>query len=127
MANENPFRASTKKVFDGIRERISNNVQRKLALAIYAELTNVTPVDTGRARSSWRLTEGFIDPSTEEGEGPFVPKPPNLPSDDGRLNKVYFITNNLPYINPLNDGHSTQAGQFFVQQAVKFATKQVKV
>jgi hypothetical protein len=66
------------------------------ALDIYADLIDETPVDTGRARQGWQL------------------------DDAGDAIK---ITNNVEYIGALNNGHSKQAPQHFVEAIVDRHTR----
>ena len=104
---------------------------RKVALAIDQALVLSTPVDTGRARSNWQVNvaapaEGVVT-SFPKAEGDAV----GLPGTSGTFamqaaianTKGYsgggiYITNNLPYIIPLNDGHSKQAEPGFVENAI---------
>ena len=100
--------------------------QRATALEILTGLTRTTPVDTGRAASSWRLNKGVPDPSFEPA-GQTSYKPP-LPPSGASLGtgETLFISNNLPYIVRLNEGHSEKAGPFFVEQEVALATARIK-
>jgi hypothetical protein len=101
-----------------------------LALDIQANLQEDTPRDTSWARSNWVLSSGVPvdDPSVAEVKNP-------TPSDVARAaarqadavaaivdynldQGSIFTTNNVPYIIPLNEGHSKQAGAAFVQRAV---------
>lgn len=58
---------------------------------IMHDLVLVTPVDTGLAQDSWRLN---------------VKK------------KSVVISNNVPYINELNRGHSQQAPPYFIEKVL---------
>lgn len=79
-------------------------IVRKLALDAYDAVTKKTPVDTGRAKGNWNLGAGKMDTVvTEETRT----KHPTLKKGDGK--KVLYITNHLPYIQALENGHSTQA------------------
>lgn len=60
----------------------------KMGLDLMAGLIQTTPVDTGRARAGWQL----------ENEGDFA-----------------VVSNMVPYIGVLNDGHSQQAPAGFVE------------
>lgn len=96
---------------------------RKVALQIYGGVTKKTPVDTGRARANWNMNVGSIDYSVDspdqygkstgkhkgEGSAPASPRAKQLKLDKGDGEKVIYITNNLPYIGELENGHSTQA------------------
>lgn len=107
-------------------------VVRKAALAIDQALVLNTPVDTGRARANWQVNVGA--PAT----GDVTVFPPSNKTDAigvrgassefaitaaieatrGYQGGTIFIVNNLPYIVPLNDGHSKQAPSGFVQNAI---------
>jgi hypothetical protein len=91
---------------------------RKIGLDALTGLVNMTPVDTGRSKGNWNVT--FNDRGTE-------------PSSDGRMDKTgansitkgttdiiaatarngtpktIYITNNVPYIEDLENGKSKQA------------------
>jgi len=77
---------------------------RTIALHVWNGVTNKTPVDTGRARANWNLATGSADTSTtiSTSEKHF-----SLSKGDGK--KVIYITNNLPYINMLENGSSRKA------------------
>ena len=71
-----------------------------------------TPVDTGRARANWQVAIGTIPSGTLEL---------NDKSGQATINKVQaasmgvvagdviYLTNNLPYAVPLEEGYSKQA------------------
>lgn len=70
-----------------------------------------TPVDTGRARGNW-FTElnGVSDASTEKTrEGAKRMREIRGATLSFKIGQSMSIVNNLPYIIPLEDGHSTQA------------------
>jgi hypothetical protein len=74
-------------------------------------ITQGTPVDTGRARANWFVSEGAPRLETTES---IVPEPrPRLTGES-----VMFITNSLPYIVPLEYGHSKQAPYGMVRKAI---------
>jgi hypothetical protein len=107
-------------------------VVRKAALAIDQALVLSTPVDTGRARANWQVNVGA------PASGDVETFPPSMGSDaigvigasgefamtaaiEGTKDfqgGVIYIVNNLPYITPLNEGHSKQAPSGFVQNAI---------
>jgi hypothetical protein len=77
-----------------------------------------TPVDTGRARASWKVGVGEIDTSVA----------PEGPNDGGQAlvegtAEIFdikkpartWITNSIPYIGALEDGSSKQAPQGMVK------------
>lgn len=63
-------------------------MDRKRVGRLMADLVEATPIDTGFARSRWKMT----------------------PSKKG-----FDITNDAPYIFVLNNGHSKQAPRLFVE------------
>lgn len=92
-----------------------------------------TPVDTGWAAANWVPSVGvpkiFADP-------PGDPTPAMIAARrrDGEqgLNEVLawtidngaiFLTNSVPYIQPLNAGHSTQSPPGFVQAAMELGVQ----
>lgn len=89
---------------------------------IVQTVTLATPVDEGTARGNWfaslgspnlQADEAFKDKSGQTtisiAKQTISKKIPEQP---------IYITNNLPYIDPLNKGHSSQAPAGFVEKAV---------
>lgn len=58
-------------------------VQKKVAFDLFRRIVKKTPVDTGRARASWTISANGADQTV--------------------------ISNNVPYITALEDGHSKKA------------------
>lgn len=113
-------------------------VVRKTALVADQAVVTGTPVDTGRARSNWITRMGEAEDSTIDpyspGEGGST-GPQNTQAAIEQCQRVVasyqlggniHITNNLPYIQRLNDGHSQQAPANFVETAVLEAVEAVK-
>ena len=71
---------------------------RKIFFTGVREVIKETPVDTGRARANWQGTAK------------------NLPVHV--LGQKFVLSNNLPYINKLEMGHSKQAPSGWVRKAV---------
>jgi hypothetical protein len=114
--------STVKQAFMNIQASVNRDYARLLAGRIYTRLLKSTPVDTGRARASWRVTKNQTDPSWESDKDKTSFTPPQMPEfGDRGDDDVYYVTNNVPYIIPLNHGHSQQAGEFFVEQAVEEA------
>lgn len=99
-------------------------VIRKLAIDIFTDLLRASPVDTGRFRANWVLSVG--SPSRRilwamSDVGQQMQTQINLAvkrAEQASGREVIFITNNLPYATPLNEGWSKQAPAGFVQMAV---------
>lgn len=68
------------------------DVSARMDLAVDL-LRKVTPVDTGYARSRWKVKRYLLVPGGE-------------------------ITNDADYIVKLNQGHSQQAPRYFIEQAL---------
>lgn len=105
---------------------------RATALVVDQAVVLATPVDTGRARSNWRVSAGAPDGNVRE---PYVPGEGGSTAAQntraalaqgreaiagaGANVRAIYISNNLPYIQPLNDGSSAQAPAGFVELAVQ--------
>lgn len=93
-------------------------VVKRTAFNLFGKIVRRTPVDTGRARASWDMTEGapssFVRPPLMPGQKK-KSKPEatqaalgnQLASISGE--KPIFITNNVEYIGRLEYGSSSQA------------------
>lgn len=106
-----------------------------IGLGITANLKRDTPRDTSWARSNWigskrtpavALKEPSGRPSgadVAQARGAQAAGEAALASynlADGSL----FVTNNVPYIVPLNSGSSKQAGAGFVERAIEQAIRE---
>lgn len=87
-------------------------LQRKIALQALQGLVLKTPVDTGRARANWQVTldepaGGTLEATDPSGGGTIAGGAATIGAVEpyGSI----WITNNLPYIEELEDGHSDQA------------------
>lgn len=106
---------------------------RDVAFEIHGKIVDRTPIDTGRAKASWRLNPGVADPSVEpvladkvnvitgavieragQGESPLFSsqaaavaraQQQKIPVGTDRI----VISNNLDYIEKLENGTSQQA------------------
>jgi hypothetical protein len=105
-----------------------NTVLQRLALDIMGRIILRTPVDTGRARSSWDLSIGAPSewvPPEREGKGKkivagqtftmsanagsSVDSKAFATAKDITATQPVFIVSNLDYIEALENGHSKQA------------------
>lgn len=85
-------------------------VVKRVALDLFSRIVRKTPVDTGRARASWNISAGAPDLSIPEGQT-FSAKNPTqaLSNVNVESGQTIYITSNLSYIVPLEEGHSQQA------------------
>lgn len=115
----------------------ADKLTRKVALAADQAVVSATPVDTGRARSNWIAQIGapasqVIEPYAPGEAGSTGNSNVQAATDQAEqvisgynYGEEIHITNNLPYIQRLNDGHSAQAPANFVEQAVLEAVRVV--
>lgn len=129
-------------------EVASNNTAKDAARAALFELVMGTPIDVGVARSNWKVGIGSPFMGTRQGAfRPFLSrwrKPKGKGGSMGdrsnlagvmqqamvklnarKTDEVIYISNQLPYIEPLNNGHSKQVRPGFINRAMASAKKQV--
>lgn len=104
--------------------RNTDLVVRKMAITVDGTVVLATPVKTGRARGNWQVEVGAEPPqgvleTTDPGGARAIElaKTAIAQYKGGQGNAIH-ITNNLPYIGRLNNGHSAQAPAGFVEKAV---------
>lgn len=120
---------------DRIAVKVEGNVERAVkdcAGAVARSVISNTPADTGRARSNWtagmdealaKMLPAYVPGekgSTAEANAEIAINQAIEEIDrfDINANRSVHISNSLPYIGALNDGHSKQAPAGFVQMAV---------
>jgi hypothetical protein len=118
-----------------IAVQVEGNVDRAVKDCAGAAAKSViqgTPVDTGAARSNWLAALDAPAAGTVPAHAPGTAGSTGdanaavaieqvgevIEKFDLAKNKSIHITNNLPYIGALNDGHSRQAPADFVRLAV---------
>lgn len=111
--------------------RTSDLLMKQAAIKVITEVVHRTPVDTGMARSNWKIT---VDQPFTEILPPYSPGH-RLGRGETRNaglallqagrdvrkhkhGKTIFITNNVPYIETLNTGSSAQAPANFVVHGI---------
>lgn len=115
--------------------------EREIALAVIADVSKRTPVDVGTARSNWMLSLGSLATGIRSAFSPYVSRwrKPYGPGGSiaetrnqagvvwaaanllkGRTeDQSIYITNNSPYIEVLNQGHSERAPAGFIQAGIQ--------
>jgi hypothetical protein len=98
-------------------------VIRKIAIECFRRIILGTPVDTGRARGNWQASTGSMAGGTVEkldttGSATIAAMISEVSGWTPKDDLPAFITNNLPYIQRLNEGWSKQAPAHFVEQVV---------
>lgn len=112
----------------------TDKLVRRVGVVVDQAVVSATPVDTGRAKSNWIATlnspaQGMIDAYVSEGGAGANEQAATAQAEAVIKNysagNTIHITNNLPYIQRLNDGYSAQAPANFVQEAVVEAARAV--
>jgi hypothetical protein len=85
-----------------------------------SRLKQASPVDTGRFRVSWQVGENAA-PGGEKPAGTYTgtPQIDRIGYSQEKIGNVYSVHNNLPYAEPLANGHSNQAPKGWVQGVAK--------
>ncbi|WHI46596.1 hypothetical protein [Microbulbifer sp. VAAF005] len=97
----------------------ADRLYRATNIELFNSVIRDTPVDTGRARGNWQTTVGApaqssslrLDRSGAEAQTEVI-------QNVRGLDKVNYLINNLPYIQPLEYGHSKQAPAGMVRRNV---------
>lgn len=97
----------------------------EVATEIGKEVVTKTPVDTGHARANWRpgLNAAPVVPVTradKTGAGTIARI--GVVAKQFKAGDTFFLGNNVPYIEALNNGSSPQAPKGYIQKAVDTAT-----
>lgn len=96
-----------------------NDVATGLALRLWKEISARTPVDKGRARANWQLGSsvkpGTIDSGFSKNESPV---PDEAAVAEMAASDRKWIFNNLPYIERLEAGSSSQAPSGMVAESL---------
>jgi hypothetical protein len=88
---------------------------RAVKMELFRSVIQDTPVDTGRARGNWQATIG--SPATDEIDNEDINVAlAGVASNLGKVADVSFLANNLPYIEKLEEGSSTQAPSGMVRR-----------
>jgi hypothetical protein len=120
-SNFQQFKAEVGRFADEeVPERV-REVQVKIGLQALRGVVNKTPVDTGRARGNWQTTLG--DPATgtldttDPGGNQTIARGSNTVTTSDPFS-VIWLSNNLPYIERLENGYSQQAPNGMVSTTV---------
>jgi len=114
---KNDVEADLKKAYETKVVNFSTKRIRQMAFIIDRDVVENTPVKTGHAESNWIPT--INAPSKQIIELGQSPQKVMDVTRDMDLTDTIFITNNLPYIKPLNDGSSKQMAAGFVERAIQ--------
>jgi len=109
----------------------TTTLMRKTVLTVTSAVVLRTPVDTGRARSNWQTQIGSAPAGPvgaytvgSKGSTEAAAVAQVMAQAQGEMARLtqrdteVFLVNNLPYINRLDKGHSSQAASGFVKEAI---------
>lgn len=86
---------------------------RKIIIDLDTRVVLDTPVDTGRARGNWFASlstpSSEVDDDAVDKSGAAAIAGIDRLAAGIKIGEVAWLTNNLPYILPLENGHSKQA------------------
>ncbi|EEW2576068.1 HK97 gp10 family phage protein [Escherichia coli] len=85
---------------------------RFISLQLLNEIVSRSPVDTGRFRANNQVSIGFPEYSTTDAtdkNGAATLQQGSSVIAQGKPYSIIYIQNNLPYAEPLENGHSQQA------------------
>lgn len=103
-------------------------LQRMVALKVFTKLVQGNPVDTGRARASWTVNVNrpnrAVKPPKPSGTVAY-PEPP-FPEVQVKLGETIWISNSLPYIFSLEQGHSGQAPNGWIRVSVEEVRQELR-
>jgi len=114
-------------ILDDIEEDLNEEV-RIVALNLLNGLTLRTPVDSGRARGNWNVSPSESpNRSVDESRRADQARAEGTATINSVISQGDFptitISNNLPYIEKLNDGSSLQAPKKFVEMVINRVTR----
>lgn len=117
------FRSRIAKVYQNKVIKPLEKRVRAVAIKLDEELALTTPVKTGRARANWLPSLNTpetrtVEPNQKPGITPVLAA--------YKIDDTVLISNNLPYIQRLNDGSSKQAPAGFVESAIARAKRIVR-
>ena len=102
---------------------------RATAVVVNQTVVLTTPVKFGHARANWQI--GIDTSITEEIDENDISGAATISRNNGTIRsstpqKIIVLSNNVPYIQQLNEGSSSQAPAMFVQIAILQAITAVK-
>ena len=103
--------------------------QRKIAMDLLRKIVKYTPVDTGRARGNWQVTiaapaEGEV--KKEKNRGPVNARGRAVLNGLDKPFQIVYLTNNVPYIVNLENGHSQNSPNGMVRLSMSEVLEELK-
>lgn len=104
-------------------EGIPRETLHDLAMEVYWNLIQATPVDTGTAMHSWDIAESEAGIKDIE-YGDYISTPVDIPKIRARAENIVIGTRS-EYMKYLNEGWSQQAPALFVEKAIEQAINDI--
>lgn len=106
------FRLDLEEAFKEEVEDVVVMIHKKIAMTALTRVVMMSPVDTGRFRGNWTVAEGKPNlkndyPADKGGNGTISREAPNVDAIKGFT--MSWLSNNVPYAEALENGHSKQA------------------
>tara|TARA_R110000787_G_scaffold72823_6_gene162415 strand:+ start:2679 stop:3092 length:414 start_codon:yes stop_codon:yes gene_type:complete len=106
------------KNFGKVTREQATTIFQKIALELDSAVVFGTPVDEGRARGNWypslNAPSNEVDLNSTDKSGSKAVAAINALVSTVKIGDTFWLTNNLPYILPLENGHSKQAPEGMV-------------
>lgn len=106
------------KRFGKVTREQAQMIFRKIIIDLDTRVVLGTPVDEGRARGNWfpslNAPSDAMDWASLSPSGGEAVQRATALAMSAKIGDVAWLTNNLPYILPLENGHSRQAPQGMV-------------
>lgn len=115
------FELDIKKFKEKVKDR-SKLVLQKTALEIHKGVVVSTPVDTGRARAGWDVGINNVTPGAAANMGKTIQEIVNageLTIKQAEADDAIFVSNNVNYIEFLENGSSEQAPNGMVKKTLR--------
>ncbi len=101
-----------------------NKVARATTINVLKGVVLSTPIDTGRARGNWQVSvskpiNSSTDTNDKAGSSTISKGAATTLAHKQVKYPIFWVVNNLPYIEELNRGTSTQAPAKFVETVIK--------
>jgi len=112
FTNQRKFNAELERFSSVVVPKHFSTMLRWVALETFRRLIMKTPVDTGRARGSWRVSIGspvLNESGINDRTGSYALGVGASVINRVRNMQTIWLTNSVPYIEKLEQGHSNQA------------------